>query len=890
MLTKTSTFVGNKVFYKLLLFFCFCIVALYSQSQTISGIITDEENHPVPYATIFVSETKEGTTSNIDGLFQLKLPKGTYSLTIRSMGYHQQNKIISLKTDSLFLPIILKIQAFEIKEVKVFPGKEDPAYLIMRKAMAKAPFYRKKIKHYTADLYIKSNFAFSNIPNLYKNKITMDDGKKLKDYFKENVTYVIESQNKISYDYPNKYDQKVISKKTSLVGFDEPPVMGLITTSIYEERPFQTISPLSSMALKHYNFQYEGYITVDGSDVFKIRVIPKRQSDELVDGYIYIVDKLWCVYNMDFKSSFEFFNLRVKQQFQHLGAGNWLPVTYNISGNVSMLGLRGTFYYGASVKYHSIEDNYFEDAEQEITSENVVKEAKKVRQKSVKELTLTNEVELIQSKADLSNKDVRKVSRLNRKILKEQYQDSTIIEQGYDTYNIKDEKDSLITNIEWDTVRLIPLTPAEIRSYEMADSIIHLETASKDSLSEDEKKIRKKSNWNKFGFGVSDLLKDSLIRLGYDGLLTVENFDFNTVDGYKYKQTFRFRYLLEKNKYISVTSKIGYAFNRKAVFGEINSDFTNVLGKGNRISVNAGKMSNDFKGYKNGITPLINAVSSWFFGENYMKLYETKFINFNATQRFNKNFTIGADVGYDQFYQLENNISYQLSDNKEYSSNTPKGFVIKHPALLGQKSFSYQLDFHYRKRQRKPWLASSPFLFMSDYYSFNLSFKQGIPGVLNSVSDFSQIDFVWRQQANISPSVGIDWYLNAGHYFNADQLHFSQYNHFNTSEILVEMKSLSNTFQLLNDYQFSANKSYLTVGADIRTEYLLLRYFSFINKKTWSESFHFNYLTTPALENYWEAGYSLNSLLFVGNIGVFAGFKGANFENISLKATISVFD
>ena len=177
------------------------------------------------------------------------------------MGYHQQHRTVDLNTDSLFLPITLRTQAFEIKEVKVFPGKEDPAYFIMRKAMAKAPYYRKKIKHYNADLYIKSNFAFSNISNLYQNKIELDDGKKLKDYFKENVTYVIESQNKITYDYPNTYDQKVISKKTSLVGFDEPPVMGLITTSIYEERPFQTISPLSSMALKHYNFQYEGYIS-----------------------------------------------------------------------------------------------------------------------------------------------------------------------------------------------------------------------------------------------------------------------------------------------------------------------------------------------------------------------------------------------------------------------------------------------------------------------------------------------------------------------------------------------------------------------------------------------------------------------------------------------------
>lgn len=873
----------------ILLIVSFNICSLLASAQVISGLLSDEQNDPIPYATIYISETKEGTTSNVDGKFRVQLPKGTYNLIIRSMGYHQVTKTVNLQNDSLFLPIKLETQAFELKEVKVFPGKEDPAYFIMRKAMAKAPYYRKKIKHYTADLYIKSNFAFSNIPKLYQNQIEMDDGKKLKDYFKENVTYVIESQNRITYDYPNTYDQKVLSKKTSLVGFDEPPVMGLITTSIYEERPFQAISPLSSMALKHYNFEYEGYITVGNIDVFKIKVSPKRKSDELLDGYIYIVDKLWCVYNMDFKSSFEFFKFRVKQQFQNLEGGNWLPVSYNITGDVAMLGLRGTFYYGASVKYDSIVDNYQETIALEILGEKAQQEQQPLRKTSTKEKALTNEVEIIHKKENLSNADVRKVSRLNRKILKEQYKDSTIVKSNSNTYKIKDEKDSLV-NIEWDTIRAIPLTPAELQSYQMADSIVRLETMDKDSMSAEDKVNKRKSNWSKIAFGHSDFCKDSLIRLGYEGLLSTENFDFNAVDGYKYRQTLRLRYTFDKDKYFSMTSKIGYAINRKAVMWEINPRLINVLNKNNRIGFHFGKMSYDFKGPENGISPALNAISSWFFGENYMKLYETGFVRFNASQRLKKNFTLYTNVNYDHFYPLENSISYPLSDNKDFSPNVPKGYEANDPALLDQKSFSYTLGFNYRKRLRKPWLEESPFLFMNDFYSFGLSFKQGIPDVFNSSSDYSQIDFNWHQQANISPSAGINWRLNAGYFFNADQVHFSQFKHFRTSEIPVVMKSFTNTFQTINDYQFSTNDSYINVSADYRTEYLLLRYFSFINKKTWSESFHLNYLTTPALENYWEAGYSLNSLFFVGNIGVFTGFKGGNFESISFKFSISAFD
>lgn len=869
--------------------FFLCLGLVNADAQVISGQINDQQNNPIPYATIYVAEAKEGTTSNIDGKFKLNLNRGDYKLTIRSMGYHELKKDVSLQTDSLFLPLTLKTQAFEIKEVKVFPGKEDPAYFIMRKAIAKAPYYRQKIKHYTADLYIKANFEFTNIPAFIK-KEEIEDGKKFKDYFKENVTYVIESHNKISYNYPNKYNQKVISKKTSLVGFDEPPVMGLITSSIYEERPFQAISPLSSIALKHYNFKYEGYITVGDFDVFKIKVDPKRKSDELLEGYIYIVDKLWCVYNLDFNSSFEFFNMRVKQQFQNLGNENWLPVTYNIYGKGGALGLRGISYYGASVKYDSIVDNYQAGVQNKMVADNVIDDSKATKVTSKKQEELSYKIKTINSKNKLSNADVKKVSRLNRKMLKEQYKDSTIVEPGYDSYKIDDVKDSLISTAEWDTLRTIPLTPAEIRSYEISDSITALQVSDKDSLSANDQKSKNKQMLSKVAFGSYSLYKDSVFRFGYDGIISVNNFDFNAVDGYKYKQTFRFRFNPEKDKFIYLNPEVGYAFNRKALFGKVNARFNGIVHKGNRFELNAGKASFDFKNEELGISPALNAISSWFFAKNYMKLYESAFVHFNTSQKVKKDFTVLAAVKYDHFYPLKNNITYPLSDTREFSPNIPKGLDENSSALQEQQSFSYELGLNYRKTIRKPWLEPSPFLFFDDFYSATLSFKQGLPNVFNSVSHYKQIAFSWHQQINIAPTAGIDWRLNTGYFFNSNQMHFSQYQHFRTAEIPVSLSAFTNSFQLINDYEFSTNKSYLNVGIDFRSEYILLRYISFLNKKTWSESLHFNYLTTPALNNYWELGYSLNSLFFAGNIGVFTGFKEGKFESVAVKLSISVFD
>jgi hypothetical protein len=854
-----------------------------SKSQFVAGKIINEKNEPVPYATIFVSETKEGTISNAEGNYLIQLTNGIYQITIRSLGYMQVIKEVNVNADSINLDIKLQLQPFEIKEVKVFPGKEDPAWFIMRKAIANAPYYRTKIKHYEADMYIKSNFAFTSIPKLYQNKIEVE-GRKLKELIKENVTYIIESQNKITFTYPNKYEQKVISKKSSLTGIDEPPVLELMSASFYDERPNQLISPLSSLAIKHYKFRYEGFITVGNFDVFKIKVIPNRKSDELVDGYIYIVDKLWCIYNLDFKGRFEFFDYRIKQQFENLGNNNWLPISDQIDADVSMLGLKGQFYYGVALKYNVVEENNFGEIQLQETEKPATTQT---RHPGEKEKKLRAESEAILAKEELTNREVAKASKLNRKILKEQYKDTVLTDVFRTNYKVEEIKDTLSNDFAfWDTIRAIPLTPAEMQSYAMTDSLMRMKVLDTDSLN-DVKPAKEKKLVSKILVGNWDLARDSVLRLGYDGLLSFKNFDFNAVDGYKYRQKMELDFRLGSEKRIGINPEIGYAFNRNTIFGSVNSTFRNIFWKGGTIQFGFGKESRDFKTSPPGIQPILNAASTWFFAENYMKLFETGFLKLQVSHRVKEKFTFSASTEYNNFKPLDNNTEYIFSKGKDFSSNLPQNFNFESPEIVAQKSLMYTIGVNYYKRQRKPWLQESPFIFIKDFYTFNLQWKQGVKNIFSSASDFSQINFNFHQQANISPSAGIDLRLNAGHFFNSNQMHFSQFQHFRTNEIPVLLNFFTHSFQLLNDYEPSTNQSYLNIGTELRTEYVLLRYLSFINTNTWSESLHFNYLTTPALKSYWEAGYSLNSLFFVGNVGVFTGYKGSKFESVMLKITIS---
>ncbi len=861
----------------------FLVVIPFSVSaQVVTGRIVNEQDEPVPFATLFIQELKEGTITNADGHFRIRAPYGNYHFIIRSLGYAQKEMQVNVDSDSIRLDLVMQRQDFEIKEVLVFPGKEDPAYYIVRRAMAKAAYYREKIKHYEADLYIKSNFTFTNIPRLYENRMEID-GKKMKDVLKEGTTYVMESHNKITFDYPQNYSQEVISKRSSLTGFDEPPVMGLMTSSFYQTRPNNVISPLAPMAMSHYNYQYEGYITSGGSDVFKIKVEPKRKSDELVEGYMYIVDQLWCLYNVDFDTSIKFFGFRIKQQYENLGNDNWLPVSHLIEGDFSILGLKGEYFYGATLKYENIEENYFPGNRQE-TDET---ERQETRDPAEKEVALRKEVAEIVAKDELTNRDVKKLGRLNRKILKEQYQDTAFASVQQENYKLEDKSDSVITTLEyWDTVRTIPLSPAEIRSYEITDSLRTHQEKAEDSGTG--KEGPENTLLFKIVTGHSDLCPDSLIRFGYDGLISPENYDFNTADGSKYKQGFHFSIIPDSGKQITVIPEVGYAFSRKALFWSVENQFTNLLWNHNQVGLDFGKLSRDYKPEGTGVSSSLNSMSAWFFAKNYKKLYETSFVEMSVSQRATKDLHVNAMVEYNHFVPLKNHATYNFSDKKDYEPNVPYGFAEDHPALLQQKSFVFGASVNYRRVQRKPWLEQSAFLLISDFYNLGLSYRQGVRNVLSSESDFSLIEVQFHQQANLSPVAGIEWQVTAGTFIHANQLHFSQYRHFNTAETPVSLKAFTHTFQLLNDYHPSTHQSYLNVGAELRSEYVLLRYLSFINQRTWSESLHLNYIATPEMNHYWEAGYSINNLFLIGNAGVFAGFNETAFKSVQFKISLSI--
>ena len=139
----------------LLLTFSILITNLFSNAQCIEGVISDPAGNPIPYATVFAKEISTGTTSNIDGNYKLELPRRKYTLTFRYLGYKTKEIEVECTETIQKIDIVLEAQLYKIPEVRILASGEDPAYGIMRKAVAMIYYYLNHVEEYDCIIYGK---------------------------------------------------------------------------------------------------------------------------------------------------------------------------------------------------------------------------------------------------------------------------------------------------------------------------------------------------------------------------------------------------------------------------------------------------------------------------------------------------------------------------------------------------------------------------------------------------------------------------------------------------------------------------------------------------------------------------------------------------------------
>ena len=88
MRIKSKFFRKNRLFHAILAMLCFCTMS-FAQNRTVSGTVVSATSEPVPGASVIVSGTTVGTSTDIDGKFTLSVPLSSASFTVSCIGFSE---------------------------------------------------------------------------------------------------------------------------------------------------------------------------------------------------------------------------------------------------------------------------------------------------------------------------------------------------------------------------------------------------------------------------------------------------------------------------------------------------------------------------------------------------------------------------------------------------------------------------------------------------------------------------------------------------------------------------------------------------------------------------------------------------------------------------------
>ncbi len=316
-----------------LLFALFFIPFITNQGQILNGRITDTGGAPMPAASVYITELRQGTTTNNDGRYEISLPPGNYTVNYQFLGYLPVTKQFTLAGEGVTADITLTEQLFEIPPVRVSASGKDPAYFIMRKAIGMAPFHLRQVRMWQAEVYIRGGGSVDKIPELLKRRMKIEsNGGDLK----EGRYYFSESVNMITFNAPDRYVHRVISSNSSedLTQGQASP-MDFIEASFYQPVLVEmAISPLAPNAFSHYIFSFMGSSSQGNYVIDKIRVTPRRKSQQLFTGVIYIVEDLWAIHSLDLTNENMAGQIRVRQLYTPVEEGIWMPVSHEFNADI----------------------------------------------------------------------------------------------------------------------------------------------------------------------------------------------------------------------------------------------------------------------------------------------------------------------------------------------------------------------------------------------------------------------------------------------------------------------------------------------------------------------------------------------------------------------------
>ena len=873
------------------LFFLFLLSSLTVYSHNLKGVIKAADGTPIPYATVFVKEASLGVTTNDEGKFQLDLRSGTYTINFRSMGYIPKIQTVVVTQKSFDLNIVLEEQVIQINTIDINSNSEDAAYGIMRKVIALSYVHLNQVSSFAADVYLRGTVKFEKIPALIRNQLHRN-----KIDIKSGDVFINETVSAINFSAPDKYEQKIVSVNSTFPKVVDFSVDGYLGTSLYQDNINVMFSPLGKNAFTYYNFRYEGYSQEGKYTVNKIKVIPKRKSKQLFEGYIYIIEDLWCLNKADLSFDTPLGTVKFRLVFDEVNNGVWLPVGHDYTFNGGMMGVKGDARFIASIKYAKLKVNdqvlsmlnikpsatsAYSAAKSTAVNSNVLNTTSAKKKHKIGQLL---------EKDKLTNRDMSKLSQLMAK------EDYAVKPDSLKSLEIKDKVkvtiDKEANNREvsyWTAMRPIPLSLDEMKSLSQRDSLdILSEKMGQDTSSV----VSHKRNYgllNPLFFGIRRPIGQSNWAIKYDGLISTKRISFNAVDGWNLAQSILVTKEFKPGNALALTPTISYAFGRSAVLGSGVVTYTYSPLRRGSFELSFGKATLDYNTPNKAVHPFINSVSSLFYKENFGRYYQSEYISAANSIDLTNGLVLSSSFKMNTNYQLENSTNFSFLKKEEiYTPNLPSNRSLNNRSISDQSGAIMDLKIEYTPHYFYRINRGLKVMSHANYPTFFFEYKKGIKDIGGSVSDFDYLSAGFQYNKEWSSTSSIAFDIHGGWFPNHNQVHFSDFAHAQTQTSPILLSEYRHAFFLPGYYSLSTADKYMEGHLSIRAPYIALKYLPGLSNTLWREMVWCSYYTSPTTRNYVEVGYTLLEVLLSANIGTHVGFNDGKFSNIGVNLAFRI--
>lgn len=809
------------------------LLALSAFSQTgIRGITKSSSGEILPFSTVYIKGTTNGTTSNSEGYFFLKTPTGTHTIVAQHVGYKVYEKQITVSQgQSIRFDFELEEQALRLQEVVVTAGDEDPAYRVIREAIKKRKFYENEVSAFKTDAYLKGLFRLDDKPDkILGQKITIDTG----------ILYLSESVSEFAFELPDRVSERMISSKVSGneqgFSFNKASDFNINAYSKFIDLDMEReyVSPIAPQAFLFYDYQWLGFFEESGRLINKIKVIPKRSTDPVFEGTIYIVEDEWRFHTIDLfvtkARGLEFIDsLKINQVFAPAEYDIWMPISQKYSFKFGAFGFKGSGYYIGVYSNYKVEPNY----------------------ESYKKANLYQEKFEPTTEADLFQEE-----DFTAEVL--------VVEEG------SNERDTAY----WKSIRPVPLTEVEITDYHIKDSIrvVKESVPYKDSVDNETNKL---TIGNIFLSGYTH--SNSVDEIYWSLPAVISIFQFNTVEGFVPEiQPTIWKQIDGRTKYW-LRPSFRYGFSNEKFNAKLEGSYRKLDNKFTRFYAGGGRYISQFD-ENESITPFINSYVTLVDGENYLKIFQKSFGYVRFQQELKNGILMNTRFEYASRDTLTNtsDFTWDASDGSDFTSNQPANMELAETGFPSHQAMIFQATFRFRIKQTYATRPDRKFIYRSKYPEIFLTYKKGIEALGSDVNfDFVQIRVTDDMKLGLT---GTSTYaIGAGAFLNDDALTFVDYKHFAGNQTSLSQVGKSFKFELLPFYQFSTTKPYLEAHYEHHFNEFIFNKIPLVKKLNLQAVASANYLTTETIGNYVELGAGIEHIFKFMRVDYYWAFRNSDF-------------